>query len=407
MHSVLNGHRASPSVHALDRATVAVHAGRAPAPGDPLSPPPVLASVYRAGHGLSYAREGNPTWEAFEHAVAGLEEATDAVAFSSGMAAAATLLGTLETGSKVVVARTAHVEVRRLLLELDAERRIRTEVVGADGPDSFTAALDGAAMAWVDSIANPTLEVADVDVIAAGARARGVALVVDSTLATPILQRPLARGADAALHSAGKYLGGHSDLLLGVIATREPELASRLRRRRERLGATPGTMEAWLALRGLRTLSLRVERGQASAGVLAARLASHPDVLDVRYPGLARSATDASLAGSGAMISFTVAGGADRADAVCDAVRLVTNAGSLGGVETLIERHARWHNEPDVPAALLRLSVGCEHVDDLWWDLDQALATTAARPDPVTPHPEPAHAAGTRAARPSLRTAFR
>jgi cystathionine gamma-synthase len=394
---VLNGHPRPQPADELDPATLVVHAGRTVAPGEPLSPPPALASVYRAGEALTYAREGNPTWSAFERAIAALEGAADAVAFSSGMGAAVALLGKLDAGSRVVVAHSAHVEVRRLLAELEDDRVLRVELADAGDPDAFVAALDGAALAWIDSISNPTLEVAAVGAIAAGARARGVTLVVDSTLATPILQRPLALGADAVLHSASKYLGGHSDLLLGVVATRDHQRSAGLRRRRERLGATPGTMEAWLALRGLRTLELRLKRGQASAAVLAGRLASHPDVLDVRYPGLAHPGAIPWLAGPGAMISFSVAGGPGRADAVCDAVRLITNAGSLGGVETLIERHARWHDEPSVPAALLRVSVGCEDADDLWRDLSRALAETAGaagtRPVAVRRRAEPAPAA--------------
>lgn len=398
-----NGAR-DPRDAGLDPATLAVVAGREGGPGAPLVAPPVFASAFRAGTGPTYARDGNPTWAAFEDAVAALEGACHAVSFASGMAGAAALCATLSRGSRVVVAGTAHVEVRELLAELAGNGSLRVTQADPADPERFVAACAGADMAWLDSISNPTLQVAELDRIAAGVRAAGATLVVDSTLATPMLQRPLGLGAHAVLHSASKYLGGHSDLLLGVVATDDPTLAWDLRERRSRLGSTPGTMEAWLALRGLRTLALRVERGQESAKVLAQRLAAYPGVERVHYPGLngETSARAAVLRGPGAMISFEVAGGAERADAICEAVEVVVNAGSLGGVETLIERHARWHDEPSVPPALLRLSVGCENVDDLWRDLERAFTltrpTAAVTPAPaeagaeLSPAPSPAAA---------------
>jgi cystathionine gamma-synthase len=389
--SASNGHGGSPD--RLAPATLAVHAGRNQRPGEALTSPPVHASVFHAGGEHSYAREGNPTWAAFERAVAALEGAADAVAFPSGLAAAAAFLDTLPRGARVVVARTAHVELRRLLSELHAGGDLVVEVADPGDWPAFRAALAGVDLAWVDSIANPTLEVAPVEAISAVARRSGAALAVDATLATPVLQRPLSIGADVVLHSASKYLGGHSDLLLGVVATNDPSVAGALRAGRERGGSTPGTMESWLALRGLRTLELRIERGQASAELLARRLAEHPEVLEVRYPRPADAGDEGPLDGRGAMVSFTVAGGARRADAVCDAVRLVIHAGSLGGVESLIERHARWHSEPGIPPALLRLSVGCEDPGDLWHDLDRALRITSRGSAEVSPPRVPTRAA--------------
>lgn len=385
----------SPTRTGLDPATLAVVAGRDRGAGAPLAAPPVFASAFQTGDGPAYAREGNPTWAAFEAAVAALEAGDHAVSFSSGMAAAAALCATVPSGSRVLVATDAHVEVRALLAELASREAF--EVVQADPADcdEFVAACEGARLVWLDSISNPMLEVAELDRIAAGAKQAGALVVVDATLATPMLQRPLDLGAHAVLHSASKYLGGHSDLLLGVVATSDPTLAWDLRERRSRLGSTPGTMEAWLALRGLRTLALRVDRGQRSATLLASRLARHPDVEVVRYPGLRREAGRA-LSGPGAMISFEVTGGAERADALCATLEVVVNAGSLGGVETLIERHARWHDEPSVPPALLRLSVGCEDVEDLWADLLGALEATRSAAAPgaaaVTPPVVPAAA---------------
>lgn len=362
----------------LNPATLAVLAGRERVPGAALAVPPTFASAFRAGDGPGYAREGNPTWAAFERAIGALEGGADAVSFSSGMAAAAAVASTLPSGATILVATTAHVEIRGLLAELGARGQARARSCDPANTDEFVRACEGTDVVWLDSIANPTLEVAELDRIGAGGRAAGATVVVDSTLATPMLQRPLDLGADVVLHSASKYLGGHSDLLLGVVATRDHGLAESLRERRAILGSTPGTMESWLALRGLRTLAVRMDRGQASASVLARRLVAQAGVRNVRHPGLCDPVADRVLRGPGAMIAFEVDGGIGRADALCESLELIVNAGSLGGVETLIERHARWHHEPSVPPSLLRLSVGCEHVDDIWRDLERALSRTAA-----------------------------
>jgi cystathionine gamma-synthase len=207
-------------------------------------------------------------------------------------------------------------------------------------------------------------------------------VVVDNTFATPLLQRPLADGADLVVHSATKYIGGHSDLLLGAVVTASPELAARLRRRRGLTGGTPGALECYLALRGARTLPVRLERACASALTLAQRLEGHPEVERVRHPGLQTHPThDVArrvLGGFGAMVSFDVAGGAARADAVCGSLRLIRHATSLGAVESTIERRAALPGQEHLPPGLLRLSVGCEHVDDLWRDLEAALGATAS-----------------------------
>jgi len=374
----------------LDRSTLAVVAGRGNRlTADPLNAPLVPASAFRGAGERSYARDGNPTWEAFEEAIGALEGGT-AVAFATGMAAAAGVIEALPPTARVVVARSAYVEVRRLLAEREAAGRLRVTEVDATDGDSILPALPGADVAWLDSISNPALDVAEVDTVARAARQAGCAVVVDSTLATPVNQRPLELGADLVIHSATKYIGGHSDLLLGVAVAADPARASRLRDARTTLGAVPGTLETWLGLRGLRTLALRVERGAASAGILARRLAEHPAVALVRYPGLA---TDRShpvarrlLDGFGAMLSFEVAGGGEAAGAVCEAVALISHASSFGGVETLIEHHGRWHPSSEAGDGLLRLSVGCEHPDDLWRDLDRALcaAYQAGRSTPRT-----------------------
>ena len=222
-------------------------------------------------------------------------------------------------------------------------------------------------MVWIESPTNPMLEVADVDALVAVAREAGALVVCDNTFATPLVQRPLEHGVDVVLHSVTKYLSGHSDVILGALATPATDagrqLAGQLATHRLLHGAIAGPMETWLALRGLRTLHLRVERATANARELAQRLEQHPAVEHVRYPGF------------GAIVSIEVAGGAEGAERVCSATRLWTHATSLGGVESQVERRRRHPAEPlTVPEALLRLSVGIEDVEDLWRDLDRALA---------------------------------
>lgn len=383
---------ARPTAHPqppLRPATLAVHAGRPrPVPGDPLIPGPTFASAFHAGGARGYARDGNPTWEAFESAIGTLEDG-HAVAFSSGMAAATAVLESLPPTARVLAAGDAYVEARRLLGEREADGRLRVGYVDAIELDAVLAELPGADVLWIDALSNPGLDVPELDRLAAAARESGATVVVDATLATPMLVRPLARGADLVLHSATKYMGGHSDLLLGVVAAADAERAARLRDSRAGLGSVPGTMEAWLGLRGLRTLPLRIERGAETAMALAGRLAAHPAVTTVRYPGLASDpahrAASRLFDGYGAVLSFEVRGGAERADALCAAVRLITHATSLGGVETLIERPARWHHERDVPSGLLRLSAGCEHPEDVWDDLERALEVS--QPDSAAGSP--------------------
>jgi cystathionine gamma-synthase len=253
--------------------TLAITAGRPPAtPGNPLSVPIVLASNFRADGGVEYARDGGTdTWEALERAVGALEGGT-AVAFGSGMAAAAAILETLPTGASVVVPADSYAGVRVLLS--DGAAHGRWKVTAVDITD--TAATEQAAWAsdllWLESPTNPLLDVADLPRLCAFGRDRGAQVVVDNTFATPLLQRPLTLGADLVLHSATKFIGGHSDLLTGVVVARDSEAAGRIRRRRQLSGGTPGALESYLALRGLRTMPVRLERAQRTAGELARRL---------------------------------------------------------------------------------------------------------------------------------------
>jgi cystathionine gamma-synthase len=235
---------------------------------------------------------------------------------------------------------------------------------------------------WLESPSNPLLAVAELGAICAAPRKPGAILCVDNTFATPLNQQPLALGADIAVESVTKFIGGHSDLLAGVVTVREPGLLAAMRQARELAGATPGTLETFLAVRGARTLALRLERAQRNAMILAERLAAHPKVLIARYPGLASHPThDVArrlLRGFGTIISFVIRGDADAADAVCAQLRLIQHATSLGAVQSTIERRASVPGQEHLPPSLLRLSVGIESVDDLWTDLDEALRDTVA-----------------------------
>jgi cystathionine gamma-synthase len=258
------------------------------------------------------------------------------------------------------------------------------ETSGASSQAGRSAASDAfgaGGLLWLESPTNPLLAVADLEALTAGAHQAGLSVAVDNTFATPLLQRPLDLGADVVVHSVTKLLAGHSDVVMGAAVTRDPGMVDELTRRRSLHGAIPGPLETLLALRGMRTLAVRLERAQATAGEIARRLEARSGVSGVRYPGLPghpgydRAARQ--MRGSGTMIAFEVGGGADGADAVCDLVRLITPGTSLGGVETLIERRAKYPAEAHLPAGLLRLSVGLEHVDDLWADLDRALAASS------------------------------
>ena len=357
--------------------TVCVEAGRDDSPGDPVNPVLGLATTFRQGGAYEYVRDASPSIEPFEKAVGALEGG-EAVAFSSGMAATAAVIDRLPAGARVLAPTVSYAGVRRLLASR-AERGL-LEVGFVDQTDTAAAieAIEGAQLVWVETPNNPLLGITDLPALAAAAHDRGAQLAVDATLATPLLQRSLDLGADFVVHSATKFLAGHSDALLGVVATRDEAERKALAERRTIGGAVPGPFESFLGLRGIRTLALRVERGEQNAAELARRLSGHRAVTRVRYPGLTQhpghELATRQMSGFGAMLSFEVGAGAEPADAVCRRVALIRNATSLGGVETLIERRARYVEEQaHVPPNLIRLSVGCEHVEDLWADLRQAL----------------------------------
>jgi cystathionine gamma-synthase len=359
--------------------TVAVQAGRpARVPGAPMNEPVTLSSTYVHTAALEYGRDGNAGWIALETALGALEGGR-AVAFASGLAAATAIADLVPTGGTALLSSVTYYGVRVIFERLAAYGRLELRFAPADDTAAFLAAAEGADLVWVESIANPLVVVADVPAIAARAGELGALTVVDATFATPLRQRPLELGADIVMHSATKFIGGHSDLLLGAAIARDPRHAEALAAHRHDHGAIPGGLEAFLALRGLRTLAVRLDRAEASALELARRLAAHRGVAQVHYSGLPGHPQHALANrllphGSGPMLSFEVAGSVEETEAVLDRLRLWTHATSLGGVESLIERRARYAGDAAVvPATLCRASVGLESVDDLWADLDGAL----------------------------------
>lgn len=365
-----------------DPSTLAVQAGRpARHGGAAMNQPIVMSSTYVHDAEIGYGRDGNAGWTALEEAL-GLLDGGHAVTFASGLAAATAIAELTPVGGTVVIPTMAYYGVRNIFERFVANGRLHIRPVTADDLDAVLAAADGADMVWVESIANPTMMVADIPAIVDGAHSLGAMVVVDATFATPLRQRPLAMGADIVMHSATKFIGGHSDLLLGAAICREPGHATALSALRHDHGAIPGSLEAFLALRGLRTMALRLDRAEATAVELARRLSEHPGVARVFYGGLPgdpqhERARRVLPDGCGAMLAFEVDGTVEQTEAFLAGLRLLTHATSLGGVESLIERRARYSGDASVAGpTLCRLSVGVEHVDDLWRDLDRSLRTS-------------------------------
>jgi cystathionine gamma-synthase len=360
--------------------SIAVAAGRPSAPGDPLSTPVVLTAPYRnAPEDNNYSRSKvTPTVEAFETALGALEGGS-ALAFASGMAATAAIAEGRPAGSVVVVPDAGYSGTLSTFAEQQRLGRIEVRSVDLGDNESVISALEGADLLWLESVTNPLLVVPDLPALIEAGHRVGAVVCVDATFSTPLVVRPLELGADVVMHSATKYISGHSDVLMGALVVRDADRLAALHDRRTLAGSLPGSLEAYLATRGLRTLAVRMERAQANAAELARRLSEHPAVSRVRYPGLPTDPGHAVAArdhaGFGAMLAFQVSGGAAAATRVCDAVRLITHATSLGGVESLIERRAMHAVDASfgTPPELLRLSVGIEHVDDLWADLAVAL----------------------------------
>ena len=352
--------------------------------------PPLVASVpyeraadgsYPGGH--TYTRDQNPTYDQAEALLARLDGGAGALLFSSGMAAATTLFETLDPGDHVFAPEQMYWTLRLWLRELAARGRIALDLV----PNGNLAALDTAVrdgltkIVWLETPANPMCTITDLAVSAEVAHAAGAKVVVDGTVPTPVLCRPLEHGADLVMHSATKQLNGHSDVLAGALVTAQSdELWDRIAHDRAYRGAVLGPFEAWLLLRGMRTLFLRVPAAARSAQVVAEFLARHPGVLEVLYPGLPGHPGHAIACrqmsgGFGMMVSFRPTGGKDAARRVVAALRIFRNATFLGGVESLVEHRAPVEGPgSSVPEDLIRLSTGIEDVRDLVEDLEQALS---------------------------------
>ena len=342
-------------------ATIAVNAGRPTHPGEPLNEPIIPVSTYRAGGESHYHRDASMPTSAFETVLGALEGGT-AIAVSSGQAAAGVVLDMVPVGAVVVAPHASYSGIQARLDELDFSGRIKVRRTDTADMDALREACAGAMLVWLETPSNPLMEVTDIAAASRVAHSAGALVCVDNTFATPILQRPLEQGADFVVHSATKFLGGHSDLILGAIVTADEDYVADFRTRRAQYGATCGALELFLAARGIRTLQVRLERNQSNAQELAKRLGSHPKVENVRYPGF------------GGVVSIEVSGGSEAAERVCAAVDLWFHATSLGSVESTLERRRRWAAESTlVPENLIRLSVGIEDVDDLWADLSQAL----------------------------------
>jgi len=368
-----------------------IHAGRE---SDPATGAAVTgwqpATTFRRGNpaGLSYIRDDSPNRLQAEAALAALEGGDTAVAFASGSAASFAVFAALPEGSEIVCTEDAYWGTRQQLTELAPRWGILTHFVDTSDLQAVRAAINGRTeLVWLETPSNPLLRVSDVRAIAEIAHTAGALLARDNTLATPVIQQPLALGADLVMHSTTKYLGGHSDLMGGVVIGRHGPVMEAVRRQQRIAGASPSPFDCWLLLRSLATLAVRVRGQSAGALRIAEALADHEAVSDVLYPGLAQHpghalAVRQSLldeTGSplplGAMLSIRMVGGAGQAKAVAGRTRLFTQATSLGGVESLIEHRAPVEGPGTLtPDDLLRLSVGLEHPDDLLADLERAIS---------------------------------
>jgi len=367
--------------------TLAIHAGRAPDPATGALRVPIhLSTTFERAadgsypHGYSYTRAGNPNRASLETALAALEGGVAAVAYASGSAATLAAFSLATPGGRIVSSADAYHGSLRQLRELLPRWGVSVELVDTTDLDAVRAALGSpASLLWVETPSNPLLKVSDIAALAELAHAGGALLACDNTFATPVLQRPLELGADLVMHSSTKYLGGHSDVLGGVLVLREADPLPRLQEFQACGGGVPSPFDCWLVLRSLATLPLRVRAQAVNANAVATFLATHPQVEQVHYPGLAAHpghmlASRQMLGGYGAVVSFTVAGGAVQALDVVAHASVFTRATSLGGLESLIEHRASMEGpESTTPPNLIRLSVGLEHVDDLTADLDHAL----------------------------------
>jgi cystathionine beta-lyase/cystathionine gamma-synthase len=362
-----------------------IHAGTSRVLGQPATPPLVPASIYVSDaeprRDRGYGRDGNPGWEALEEALGGLEDA-QAVAFASGQAASMALMLTVAQGrSRIVLPADGYYGARVLADKLRPHGAVPVHVDLQDLAAVARELKAAPSVLWAETPTNPLLRVADLAGLAEAAAAADAPMVVDNTTATSLLQRPLDWGAAASLYSLTKAISGHSDVIAGAVVSRESELLNGLRAWRSSGGGILGPFEAWLALRGLKTLPLRIARQSDSALQIAQHLAAHPRVRAVHYPGVDSSTLAVARRqmpnGFGPLLSFEVIPDqAKAADRVVASARLILPATSFGGVESTWERRARWPSET-APAGLIRLSVGVEPVADLIADIDRALSTLA------------------------------
>ncbi len=372
--------------------TLAIHAGQAPdaATGAVITPVYQTSTYVQTGpgehKGYEYARTHNPTRAALEGNIAALEGAKHGVAFASGCAATSTLMHLLKAGDHVVCADDVYGGTYRLFEQVFTEHGLSYSFVDLTQPGALdTAVRKNTRLVWVETPTNPLLKVIDLAAIAEAARSRGLLVVCDNTFATPVFQRPLELGAHLVVHSTTKFLNGHSDVVGGIVCTSDDGLAERLRYLQNAMGAVPGPWDAWLVLRGTKTLPLRMRAHDAGGRQLASFLEGHQDVERVYYPGLPSHPQHAlacrQMKGFGGMISFVIKGGLPRARAFLKAVELFSLAESLGGVESLIEHPAIMTHASIPPAVrqrlgiadgLIRLSVGVEDVADLQEDLETA-----------------------------------
>jgi cystathionine gamma-synthase len=369
--------------------TRAIHAGQAPdAPYGAVNVPIYQTSTYAqpaVGEPKvwDYARGGNPTREALQQALASLEGGARAFSFGSGMGAETTLLLTLRPGDHVVLADDVYGGTFRLLTKVFEDWGLSATTTDLTDPEALAGAIrPETRFVWVETPSNPLLKIIDIASVSEVAHAAGARVVVDNTFATPALQRPLELGADVVVHSVTKYIGGHSDLIGGAVVTSYHDLIERLAFLTNAVGAIPGPMDCYMALRGLKTLAVRMRAHGEHAALVASFLAGHPKVRHVYYPGLpshpGHDVAARQMSGFGGMVSFTV-GSAEEALEVARRTRIFFLAESLGGVESLIEvpgpmTHASVAGSPlEVPPELVRLSVGLEHPDDLIADLARAL----------------------------------
>jgi cystathionine gamma-synthase len=373
--------------------TLAIHAGQEP---DPLTgavvPPVYQVSTFKQDGvgglrgGYEYSRSANPTRTALEQCLAALEGGPAALAFASGLAAEDCLIRTVcSPGDHVLIPDDAYGGTYRLFARVLAGWGLSHDVVAMSDLAAVRERLAArpVKLIWIETPTNPLLSIADIRALAQAAREAGAMLVVDNTFASPYLQQPLALGADAVVHSTTKYLGGHSDVIGGAVVVADPELAERLAFTRNATGGVPGPFDAWLTLRGIKTLPVRMDRHCRNAMRIAQMLAEHPAVAEVFYPGLpthrGHKTAQEQMRDFGGMVSFRLLAGEEAAVRTCGRTRLFTLAESLGGVESLIEHPARMTHASvagsllEVPSDLIRLSVGIEDSDDLLEDLRQAL----------------------------------